>query len=153
MALLVVSITVTVATNPATAIRNRGSVLAAFSKIGIEENGTDIVTIDPRVARFWMESQAISAVSNTRITSTAVAGATTYTEAVPIFLGHPQSIDPGEQAWREKDPTMPSYVWAILDQNAVTNLFNVGTAVITLSNITVNVYQLHNRNQKNLPYF
>src|SRR5881394_1916373 len=86
----------------ATSIRNRGSILAAFDEIGIDENGTDRHIYDGKVLRVLSEMAAPSALSARRVTSTAAA---TYPleESVRIYFAHPFAAIPRETAFREKD--------------------------------------------------
>lgn len=136
----------------ATNIRNRGSILAAFDEIGIDENGTDRQIYDGRVLRFMSEMAAPSALSAQRVTSTAVA---TYPleEAVRIYFAHPFAAIPRETAFLERDPKQLLQVFAKLNSSAANKLATAGGATLALNNVTVTVTHGYDPNEPNRPEF
>lgn len=136
----------------ATNIRNRGSILAAFDEIGIDENGTDRHIYDGRVLRFLSETAAPSALSAQRVTSTAVA---TYPleEAVRIYFAHPFAAVPRETAYLERDTKQLFQVFAKLNASAKDKLATAGGATLALNSVTVTVTHGYDANEPNRPEF
>lgn len=154
--LLVFAGTLTIATAAADAIRNRGSIMAAFSEVGIDENGTDRHVYDGRVLRFLSEMAAPSALSATRVTSVNVA-AYPLEEAVRIYFAHPFAAIPRETAYREKNTQSLLQVFAKLtDATGLTQgqrLAKVTAGTATLSAVTITVTHGYDRNEANRPEY
>jgi hypothetical protein len=137
----------------AASINNRGSAAAAFDLVGITENGFDRVVIDPRVAAFIGQMNAMSSISSSRLTS-LVVGTYNLTELVPVFFANPNTMDPGETAFRERNPTAQSVVFVQLSNNAAANIAVAGGGgTVSVTSATASFFQVHNPNQKTLPYF
>lgn len=138
---VIVRATVTVATNAATALRNRGSAFALIDEIGIDENGTDRHVYRGPVLRALSEASAPSALSAVRA-QTAI-GTYSLEESARIYFQHPLALDPGETAFIERDPMAELRVFAKLAPTAdqIGRLFNVGTATVTVTGITLTVIQ------------
>lgn len=90
-------------TTAVTRIRNKGSVWAMWDFVGIDENGRDRVLLDGRVLRAMSEAFAPSALSASRLTSTAT-GLTTLVESARIYYAHPLAAAPAETVFKERDP-------------------------------------------------
>jgi hypothetical protein len=138
----------------ATAIRNRGSILAAFDEMGITEAGGDKWVVDPRVLKFLAETAAPSALTSSRLTSTAV-GTYQLKEHFRIALAHPFSVNPRETAYMEHDPTLRLEFFAKLNgtSNGVAKLVNAGGATVALSNIKITIRQGYDGEEAGLPLF
>lgn len=94
--------TLTIAGGAADAIRNRGSIWAAFTEVGLEENGKDRMLLTGNVLRYIAETSAPSALSAKRATSTAAA-AYTLEESVRLYFAHPFAAIPRETSFMERD--------------------------------------------------
>lgn len=136
----------------ATNIRNRGSILAAFDEIGIDENGTDRHIYDGRVLRVLSEMAAPSALSAKRVTSTAAA---TYPleECVRIYFAHPFAAIPRETAYLERDTKQLLQVFAKLNASAKDKLATAGGATLALNTIVVTVTHGYDPQEANPPEF
>lgn len=142
----VLSATITIGTAAAAAILNRGSLLAAVNSMGVEENGTDRIVIDGRVARFYAEVSSPSALTAQRLTSTAV-GATQLRELVRVYFAHPFSINPMETAYVEQNVLAKLQAFVLLAESSATKIATPGGGggTVVLSNVTVTVAQKHDR--------
>lgn len=136
----------------ATNIRNRGSILAAFDEIGIDENGTDRHIYDGRVLRVLSEMAAPSALSARRVTAVTAA---TYPleEAVRIYFAHPFAANPRETAYLERDSKQLLQVFAKLNSSAKDRLATAGSATLALNSIAVTVTHGYDKEEANLPEF
>lgn len=142
---LVLDADFTIATAVASAILNRGSLLAAIDRLGIEMDGKDQFNIDARVARFWTEVSSPSAVFADRLTSTAI-GTTHLREIVRLYFAHPFSVSPMDTAFREDDPARKLRVFGILKASAAAQIATAGGGgTVTLGTITITVAQVHDR--------
>lgn len=141
---LVLSASVTISVAPVTSIINRGSLAACVNQLGIEENGEDRVVMDGRVARFFTEQAAPSALTAQRLTSTAV-GTTQLRELIRVWFAHPFSINPMETAYVEKNVLAKLQAFVQLFDSAATKLVVAGGATVVLSNVTVTAYQKHDK--------
>lgn len=143
---------VQIAVAPVGAIRNRGSVFALFDEIGIEENGRDRHRYDGRLLRFMSEMHAPSALTATRLTSTAI-GTTNLEESAVIWFAHPLSAAPSESVYRELDARQLLEVFVRQVTNSVAALVTVGGATVTVDQVTVEVHQIYDSRSADLPVF
>lgn len=146
--------TLTIAGGAADAIRNRGSILAAFDEIGFNADGEDKQIYDGRVLRFVSEMAAPSALSAKRVPSTAAA-AYTLEEAVRIYFAHPFSAIPRETAFMERDAETEMHIFAKLAAGGGgSKLAKVSGAVTaTLSGVTISVQQSYDQYERARPLF
>lgn len=149
---LVLRVTVAITVATATSIKFPGSAAQAFDFVGINENGFDRVLIDPRVGIFIGQMRALSGLTSTRMT-TNVVGTYNLVETIPIFFSNPNSLDPGETAFRERNPTAPTIAFVQLSAAAAANIAIAGPATVAVTAASVDVIQIHNPSQKSLPYF
>lgn len=141
----------------ADALRNRGSILAAFDEVGISADGDDVQLFDGRVLGFASEMAAPSARSVKRVTSTAAA---TYTleELVRVYFAHPFAAIPRETAFREKDKDVLFEVFVKLAAGAATvqgqRLAKVsGVVTATLQTLSVQVFHAYDPFETAAPVF
>lgn len=146
--------TLTIAGGAADAIRNRGSILAAFNEIGIDENGTDRHLYDGKVLRVLSEMSAFSALSAKRVTSTAAA-AYALEESVRIYFASPWAATPRETAFVEHDAKQLLQVFAKLDvAGGGSKLAKVsGGVTAVLSGVTVSVVHGYDATETAKPLF
>lgn len=150
---LVLTAAFTIAGAAAAAILNRGSLLAALKELGLEENGRDRVRANARVLRFITEASAISPLSATRLTSTAV-GVTNLVETIRIYFASPWQMQPGETAFMELNTQALVQVFAQLLPNAAAKIATAGAGgTVTLGNVTITVKQKHDRFRQDRPVF
>ena len=93
--------TVTVTVTPATAVRNRGSVWALFSQIGLSEGGVDIVNLDGRILRFLSDMESPSALTAVRAATPVAVYNLEETAIIP--LGSNLQAAPWETSFAERD--------------------------------------------------
>lgn len=134
------------------AILNGGSCAAGFDLIGVVEGGIDRVAYDPRVAVFLGQMRAMSPMAPVRLT-TNVVGTYNLIECVPIYFTNPNSLNPGETAFREKNPTAFTNAFAQLSLTPATKIVTQGAATLASNNITVDFQQVHNQGLKRLPWY
>lgn len=144
--------TLTISVAAATAIRNRGSILACFDEIGIDENGRDRHLYKGTVLRFLSEMSAPSELSRQRVTSTAVA-AYPLEESVRIYFAHPFAAQPRETAFIERDVKSLLQVFTRLNANPTAMLASAGAATLALTNLSVDVMHAYDPAETALPYF
>lgn len=145
--------TLTIATADAAAILNQGSLLAAFSEMGIEENGRDRWQADPRALGFYAETSAPSAITRSRLTSVA-QGATSLVETVRLYFAHPYAVNPRETAYLEQDPRQLLQFFIKLDEAGAAKIATAGGGgTVTLSDVSVKVVQAYNKSDTKRPYF
>ncbi len=149
--------TLTIAGGAATAIRNRGSIWAAVREVGISENGKDRVLVTGNVLRFMSEMAAPSALSASRVTSTAAA-AYTLEESARIYFAHPFAAVPRETSFLERDSKQVLEVFMKLAGTPADGggsaLVNVGGAVTgILSAVTCTVEHGYDATETARPYF
>jgi len=138
--------TVTVAA--LTAIRNRGSLLSQFTKIGINDNGKDIVNIDTRSAGILGNVHSGQTFPSTRL-ATPVA-VYNLEETVYMPLANPLSVSPSETAFSERNPNtrLRAFVTWVPDN---TQIANVGPATLVLGTPTVTVVQHYDDDRGSVP--
>lgn len=148
----VLRVTVLVAGASVTSVKFPGSAAQAFDFVGINENGFDRVLIDPRIAAFIGQMRSQSALSNVRMGAITAA---TYNlvEVVPVWFSNPNSLNPGETAFRERNPTALTQAFVQLSTTAAANIAVPGAATVMVTAASVDVIQVHNPNQKTLPWF
>lgn len=149
---LVLRVTLAVTVASVTSVKFPGSAAQAFDFVGINENGYDRVLIDARIAYFIGQMRAQSTLSSTRMAAITVA---TYNlvETIPIFFTNPNSLNPGETAFRERNPTALTQAFVQLSATAAANIAVAGGATVAVTAASVDVIQKHNPNQKTLPWF
>lgn len=141
--------------NAATLLRNRASVWALFTEVGIDENGTDTIIMDGRVLRYLTEVHAPSALSFVR----GATGIATYnlSEAAIIFGSHPLAAQPNEMTYIEKDASQRLNVFAtlspLLDQRLVTAGAGGAGVDAIVDNVTITVEQINDPLTSALPLF
>lgn len=135
-----------------TAIINRGSIVAAFDAIGMDENGTDRVNADARQLRELAEFGVESSLSTTRQT-VLTAGTVHLKETFPLYFAHPRSLDPTETAFLVRDPKQSLRLFHVLNgtANGVAKIVTGGTA--TLQNVKVSVTQVMDEYETARPLF
>lgn len=143
-----VQIAVAVVTN----IRNRGSVWALFDEVGIEENGRDRHLYDGRMVRFLTEMHAPSALSASRLTSTAI-GTTLLEEGAMVWFSHPLSAAPQETVFRELDARQFLQVFARGHTDPVGQLVTIGGATVTIDQVSIEAYHIYDARSQDFPIF
>jgi hypothetical protein len=120
---------------------NRGSVMAAFDEMGIQENGKDRQYVDPRILRYIAETTAPSAPTALRAASAAIQANTNLRETFRVYFAHPFSLNPRETNFIVSDPTADFSFFHKLNaaNNGVGKIVAGGTA--TLTNVVVKVQQ------------
>lgn len=134
--------TVTLAGGPATAILNGGSILAAFLRLGTDENGTRWIDVDPLLAYIYhqMMTQQDTAKNRVRLTNPA-NGAYDLEESVFLPFAGVGTAVPSETLYLERDArkNFSAFVTQGPVSVAGTLVQTPGTAV--LSNVSVSVTQ------------
>jgi hypothetical protein len=102
-------------TTALTAVRNKGSIWAAWQFIGLDENGRDRVLLDGRVTRAMSEAFAPQGLSFTRLGT--ATGATTLVESARIYFAHPLAAAPAETVFKERDPRQVLQVFGQLQSD------------------------------------
>lgn len=140
--------TATVAVAPLTAVRNRGSLLSQFTKIGINDNGRDVVNIDARSAQIIGGVHSGQVLPFTRLATPIAVYA--LEETVYIPLANPLSVSPSETAFSERNPNtrLRAFVTWVPDN---TQIANVGGATLTLGTPTVEVIQHYDDDRGAVP--
>ena len=133
-------------------ILNRGSILAAFDRMGIIENGQDRIVLDPRMLRFYAETRADSALSATRLTSNAIA-TTHLKETFRLYWADRRQLRARETAFLVKDPRADFFFFHQL--NITLNGYNkiVTGANGSLQNVKVSVVQRYADTETARPFF
>ncbi len=135
--------TVTLAGGPATLITNGGSILAAFNKFGLDENGARFVEADPRLLQVYQQMMAPRDTDLGRVRATNLAnGAYALEESVFLPFANVQVAVPTESCFLERDPrrAFSAFLERGPDSLALGKIVQTpGTAVI--SAITVDVVQ------------
>jgi hypothetical protein len=133
-----------------TALRNRGSVLALYDEIGLFVDGEDRMLLDPRIARFWAEMNAVSALPATRASNfTAATPLEQLKEVVYLFMANPRIARPEETAFLERDTRQEMQVFAKFNGTAAKLFTGAGTALITAPNVRVT--QIYDPFRSDLP--
>lgn len=125
----------------ATSIRNRGSLWAAVDEVVLDENGTDRHLYRGNVLRMISETLAPSALSATRLTTTAIQAATQLRESARMYFAMPFSAEPGETAFVEQNPGQLFQLGIRLAPTPHLRLVNPGANTSVLSNFNVSVLQ------------
>jgi hypothetical protein len=144
--------TITLAAGPATAILNGGSILALFSRAGVDENGTRYIDGELRSLGVLsqMQSPRVIDLGRTVLSSTA-NGATALEESVFLYFSTPLGAGPAETMYLERQVRQALNVFVQQQTNGVGTLVQTpGTA--TISNMTVDVVQRFdvNRSERTL---
>lgn len=84
-----------------TGVRNRGSILAAFTESGFTSNGRDKVLAELRAQRFIADYFSSGQLPATRLAGAGVQAATQLSEVVPLWLCFPRTVAPGESKYVE----------------------------------------------------
>lgn len=125
----------------ATSIRNKGSLWAAFDEVAVSEQGQDMHLYRGNVLRMISETFAPSALSATRVISTAVQAATQLKESARIYFAMPFGMDPGETSFLERNPGQAFEVGVRLVATPATRLVNPGANTSALTNVSVTALQ------------
>lgn len=147
--------TLTIGTNPASAIVDTGSILAAFTECGVND-GQDRLLTTPQDMRFMTEAFSAKLLPATRQSSLAVA-AYTLRERFTIFCSPPWAANREEVSLIEHDPSGDYYFFikqsGAADGGAslIATAGGGGTAV--LSNVVVTVSQEFVATGGQLPIF
>lgn len=135
-----------------TGIRNRGSLLAAFDRIGLSENGKDRWNLDPRALRMLSECYSAGQGSPTRLTSAQATAIGDYDlrETFDMHLAVPTTASPTETAFVEED-TRTALEFFVVPNLLASKIVAGGTAA--LSNLRVEVEQIHDDKSDERPLF
>jgi len=138
--------TVTVAA--LTAIRNRGSLLSQFTKVGVNDNGRDVVNVDARSAGVIGQIHSGQVLPSVRL-ATPVA-VYNLEETVYMPLANPLSVSPSETAFSERNPNtrLRAFVTWVPDN---TQIANVGPATLVLGTPTVTVIAHYDDDRGSVP--
>lgn len=143
-------------TTAATGVRNRGSVWALFTELGIEENGQVRWLGDPRALAHASEAATPSAKTKTRLATGAVQ-TLTLVDQIRLPFAHPFAINPQETAFREENIQQSLDFFATLDgtNSGIARVLNVGAGVATVDQISLVVQQGYNESNDptKLPLF
>lgn len=144
----------TIAGGAADALRNRGSLLAAFDEVGLEENGKDRAIMRGNVAGVYSEEAAPSTLSALRVTSTAAAQYA-LKESVRVYFAHPYAANPIETSFKEHDVQMAVQAFVTLAASGgADRLCKVSGAVTAvLDQLAVTVQQGHDPQLTLAPFF
>lgn len=115
-----------------TQVLNKGSIWAAWSKVGIRTNGRDYHTYDGPTLRFISEVLAPQALSATRLSSAGVA-ATALVEAARMYFAFPNTIRPVETGFRQPAPQKEFTLFAELAATPEAQLVEGGTKSFTVT--------------------
>jgi hypothetical protein len=140
--------TATVAVAPLTAVRNRGSLLSQFTKIGLNDNGRDVLNLDARSAQIIGEVHSAQVLFNSRL-ATPIA-VYSLEESVYVPLGNPMSVAPWETAFTERNPNtrLRAFVTWVPGNSLIAD---VGGATLTLGTPTVEVIQHYDDDRGAVP--
>lgn len=141
--------TLTKTNGDGTTIRNKGSLLAAFDRVGLFD-GEDQWNIDPRILRYYCELLAPSQLSATRLESVA-DGVYELEEQVFLPFASLYSLRPRDTAFMEHNPSQVLEVWAQLKFAGAAASLVDGTAA--LSNLSIVVEQDYDALERALPLF
>lgn len=139
-------------TSTVTSFKNRGSILAAFDYLAINENGAYRWKGDARMLRYFAETVSQSALTATRA-STLTASTQHLKECFRIYFAHPYQLSPRETAFLVRDPKTSLTLEHQLNgtANGVGRIITGGAA--TLQNVKVSVQQKMDEYEKERPYF
>jgi len=125
-----------------TALRNRGSILAALSDVGFIDGGADKAVLDARLARFVGECMAPSALPATRLGGAGVQAATLLRETFPLWLASPRSLNPNDTKYMEANKQLAQEVF-VTPLRQITRLAGGGALAGTVTNVQVQVEQVY----------
>jgi hypothetical protein len=139
--------TLTLAGGPATLITNGGSILAAFSKMGYDENGARFVEADPRLLQIAHQMVAPRDTDLGRVRATNLAnGAYALEESIFLPFANVQVAGPAESIYMERNPqqSFQAFVNQKTANGALGNIVQTpGTAVWSAMTVdTVQRYDL-----------
>lgn len=138
----------TVTVGALTSLRNRGSLLSQFTKLGINDNGRDIVNWDARSAQVLGQAHSGQVIPSTRLgLPVAVYN---LEETVYLPLANPMSVSPSETAFSERNPNtrLRAFVTWVPDN---TQIAVVGGGTLVLSTPTVEVIQHYDDDRGAVP--
>lgn len=122
-----------------TGIKNRGSLLGAFTEGGLAEAGTDRINLDPRLMSRLSNFFGLQPNPSTRLANANIQNVT-LSEEIILPLSHPYAARPQESFYVEAD--IKNTLEAFSTYNGLaTNIVTGGT--VALSNPTVTVNQDH----------
>ena len=134
--------TVTLAGGPATAILNRGSLLAAFDRFGTDENGFQPITADPMLLQIMAQMMAPRDFDKGRVRLTNPAnGAYDLEESVFLPFGSILAAVPTETCYMERNPQQQFSAFVQLGPASVVGRLVQTPGTALLSNVTVDVVQ------------
>lgn len=148
-----VEVDLTIGAGGATSIRNRGSAAAVIEECGIEEAGGDRTVLNGRIARQFAEMFAPSALSASRLGSTAAA---TYTlrESFAIHYASPISVNPADTTFREKDTKKKLQFFVKFHSgNLYDRLIGGAPGGTSVANLRVRVRQVYDARSPRRPDF
>lgn len=131
---------------------NRGSILAAFDRMGIIENGQDRRVLDARIERLYSETRADSALSSVRLASNAIA-TTHLKETFRVYFADRRQLRPRETAYMVRDPRAEFFFFHQLNavNNGIAKIITGATG--TLTNVKVSVVQRYADTETDRPFF
>lgn len=144
---------VQISVGAATAIRNRGSVLAMIDEMGVEEAGGERTVLDGRLAGIIAQAYAPSTLSATRQTALAVA---TYTlrESISIHYASPISANPAETTFRERNVKRRLQAFVKFKTgNLGDNVLQAGAATLTVTNVRVRIRHTYDDRSTSRPFY
>lgn len=146
--------TLTIAGGAADLIKSRGSIMAAYDEMGVNENGTDRAIMHGRVLRVLSEVSSERTIVPTRVTSTAAA-AYPLRETVRLYFANPQSAVPRETAFLEHDTrqALEAFVKLAASGGADKLVKVSGAVTAVLSNLKVAVTHGFDAQESDRPYF
>lgn len=140
--------TATVTVGALTALRNRGSLLSQFTKLGLNDNGRDVINIDARSAQVLGNAYSGQVLASTRLE----LGVAVYEleETVYIPLANPLAVSPSETTFSERNPAtrLRAFVTWVPDNTLIAD---VGGGTLVLGTPTVEVIQLYDDDRAVVP--
>lgn len=146
-------LTLTLGGGPATAILNGGTPWAAFDRIGTDENGTNRIDVDPRLAILWTAMFSGQDTSVGRVRATNLAnGAYDLEESVMLpFAGYPIA-GPAESVFLERNVNNSFGAFVTKGPDSVLNRLVQSPGTAVTSAVTVSVAQRYDweRNKRTI---
>lgn len=137
----------------ATAIRNRGSVLAMIDELGVEEAGAERTVLDGRLAGIIAQAYAPSTLSATRQTVLTV-GTVTLRETIAVHYASPISANPAETTFRERNVKRRLQAFVKFKTgNLGDQVLQAGAATLTVTNVRVRVRQAYDDRSTGRPFY
>lgn len=124
-----------------TALRNRGSILAALSDVGFIDGGADKLVLDARLARFIGEAMAPSALPATRLGGAGIQAATLLRETFPLWLCSPRSLNPNDTKYVEANKQLAQEIF-LTPLRTMARLVS-GAPTGTITNLTAAIEQVY----------